>query len=430
MSIESSPLLPSPLPPPTPLLPRLLTLLTFTLHNSFNCWFFLNFTNFPPAQSLLSLTEQQVGSITTAGWLGILSTLPLVTLCTYHRTLLFLSGLLNILPPFLRYYTSLNQTSSTYTLICLSNFLAGSSFGIIGAWPAMLAQQWGEGERAGITAAASLANYAGGAVAVVFVPVLAGDGEGLLRMFEYQTWAAGVLFVGMGTWFWIPPLEVDEGVSVRVAVKVSMRKWRRLGCSGLIVGLTLLLQGMNQFILSSFGYTSTQAGIANCIYQATSAIVGVLVSLKIKDASGVRTTLRRMIFWGGLGYVLFAVFASIINEKTDEDVSGSLFDVVLVYFFMAVLGSTLMGALPLILLSCINIVNEDSSYSVSENVVSGLVYIEAMSLAAGMTYVTTEEEGMVNVLVVGVLLGVGILGMFWEDRNERKEKEKEAKGVI
>ena len=187
---------------------------------------------------------------------------------------------------------------------------------------------------------------------------------------------------------------------------------------------------MNQFILSSFGYTSTQAGIANCIYQATSAIVGVLVSLKIKDASGVRTTLRKMIFWGGLGYVLFAIFASIINEKTDEDVSGSLFDVALVYFFMAVLGSTLMGALPLILLSCINIVNEDSSYSVSENVVSGLVYIEAMSLAAGMTYVTTEEEGMVNVLVVGVLLGVGILGMFWEDRNERKEKEKEAKGVI
>ena len=51
-------------------------------------------------------------------------------------------------------------------------------------------------------------------------------------------------------------------------------------------------------------------------------------------------------------------------------------------------------------------------------------------LKKGMTYVTTEEEGMVNVLVVGVLLGVGILGMFWEDRNERKEKEKEAKGVI
>jgi len=47
-----------------------------------------------------------------------------------------------------------------------------------------------------------------------------------------------------------------------------------------------------------------------------------------------------------------------------------------------------------------------------------------------MTYVTAEEERMVNVLVVGVLLGMGISGMFWEDKNERKEKEKEAKGVI
>lgn len=41
----------------------------FCLHNAFNCWMFLNFTNFAPAEQLLGADAQQVAFITTAGWL-------------------------------------------------------------------------------------------------------------------------------------------------------------------------------------------------------------------------------------------------------------------------------------------------------------------------------------------------------------------------
>ena len=45
-------------------------LAVFSLHNAWNCWCFLNFTNFKPAEELLRVGNSEVGLITTAGWLG------------------------------------------------------------------------------------------------------------------------------------------------------------------------------------------------------------------------------------------------------------------------------------------------------------------------------------------------------------------------
>ena len=66
-------------------------IIVFAAHNAFNCWMFLNFVNFKPAQQLLHVNEEEVGFITTVGWLGILLTLPIVTACTWYRTLLFIA---------------------------------------------------------------------------------------------------------------------------------------------------------------------------------------------------------------------------------------------------------------------------------------------------------------------------------------------------
>lgn len=163
----------------------------------------------------------------------------------------------------------------------------------------------------------------------------------------------------MPLWSYIPPLQEEGGLKLKVAVKVSFKKWRRLAFSGVIIGLTLLLQGMNQFILSEFGFTDTQAGSSNCIYQATSAIIGIFVSTRITDFRGIKSTLRLMIGLGSIGYVLFASFAVYLNSKSDYEVAHSDFDFTVVNVLMAVLGSSLMGALPLLLLECIFEVNEE-----------------------------------------------------------------------
>ena len=44
-------------------------------------------------------------------------------------------------------------------------------------------------------------------------------------------------------------------------------KAARLLTFGLLIGVSLLLQGMNQFILNGVGFSAKDAGIGNCLYQ-------------------------------------------------------------------------------------------------------------------------------------------------------------------
>lgn len=64
----------------------------FSLHNGWNCFVFLDFANYPPVNELLHIDDSQTGFINSMGWFGILSTLPLVTVCTWHRCLLVAVG--------------------------------------------------------------------------------------------------------------------------------------------------------------------------------------------------------------------------------------------------------------------------------------------------------------------------------------------------
>lgn len=69
------------------------------------------------------------------GWVGILSTIPVVTVCRWHRTLLFLAGATQCVAPLVRY---LGATSVPVALG--TQFLMGAASGVISAWPAMLAR--------------------------------------------------------------------------------------------------------------------------------------------------------------------------------------------------------------------------------------------------------------------------------------------------
>ena len=122
-----------------PLRWRLVFLSVYALHNAWNCWVFLNFSNFAPAKALLQSTDEQIGFITTVGWLGICATLPLVAVCSWHRTLLVAACLVNSLAPIVRYLTVdvcyqrakggallvHNGQSCSYGLVVLSSFLSG-----------------------------------------------------------------------------------------------------------------------------------------------------------------------------------------------------------------------------------------------------------------------------------------------------------------
>jgi hypothetical protein len=275
-----------------------LILVVFSLHNAWNCWVFLNFTNFGPAQKLLGVDRAHIGLITTAGWLGILSTVPLVTLWQRdHRTLLFGAGVMNVVPPVIRYVGALHRS---YALVLASNFLQGSAFGVLGAWPAMLASlQWPEERRTLVTAVASLSNYVGGAAGVTFMPVMADTATKLLEIFRVQSYVAAMLFALMATWLWIPSFAQDEagnsqtaaggvGLTLRQELRLCLRgaAGRQVLTFGLLIGISLLLQGMNQLLLSGVGYNDLNAGEGNMVYQVAAALAGVLLGSRCEREQG------------------------------------------------------------------------------------------------------------------------------------------------
>ena len=101
-------------------------------------------------KALLAATDEQIGFITTVGWLGICSTLPVVALCSWQRALLIVACLANALAPVVRYFAAsacyhdggYDALACSYTLVALSNYVQGAAFGVLGAWPSLLGAQW------------------------------------------------------------------------------------------------------------------------------------------------------------------------------------------------------------------------------------------------------------------------------------------------
>ena len=198
---------------------------------------------------------------------------------------------------------------------------------------------------------------------------------------------------------------------------------------GLLVGISLLLQGMNQFILSGVGYDDLSSGEGNTLYQLLAALVGVGLGSRVTCEADLRTVLRALHVAMAVGVVGFGVLCAAVGSE--GVFSGSI---VLMLGVMSLLGATLMGLLPFVLQQavcecsalpmrtvlssqtpslthCSLAARSDTVAPVSENVVSGLIYIVAMVVAASLTQVTSMISAMWSVAIVVGLL-VLELGLF------------------
>ena len=371
-------------------------LVVYAVHNAWNCWVFLNFTNFGPAQQLLGVGEREVGLLTTVGFLGILAALLVATLSSWPRAVLVIGGVLNATAPMLRYIAVSSgwSHSTRYACVLASSFLQGNAFGLIGAAPAMLAAlQWPERLRSFVIAVASLSNYVGGAAGTAAMPVIAGDAASLLRCFRWQAYASVPLGLGVISWCYLPPIESASRVSLREELRMCCRRRAALCILGfgLAIGLSLALQGVLQFILTGCGLSPLEAGVANTFYQASAALVGLLLSGRIRSPRALPRLVRTLHVAALASYVALSVLCAALRR-------GSVEAAVALVCASAALGATLLGLVPFLLQLAVHEVGA------SEMTVSGAVYIVCFAVAAAVTQLAAILSSHASLALIGGLL--------------------------
>lgn len=397
-------------------------LITFSLHNGWNCWASMNFVNFVPAQALLDVDEevpsprhrtrpfdmlsracilrsQTIGIINMCGFVGVLAGLPAVMVCRWPRVLLMLSGLFNVLPIVLRYTGALHRS---WMLVATSNFLVNAAFGVLGAWPPMLASsQWPEARRGAVISVASLSNAVGGALGTLAMPRLAGTALGLLEVLRLQIHVAALLGAMLGCWLWIPPLHMPRASNPVVELRrASHRSGGRaalldLAASCLLVGVSLLLAGTNQFWLSSLGLSATDSGVANTVYQ----VVGVAVGVGLGGCAGGERAVRQVLRALHAVLALAIAGAAVLCTQLRADPTGAKLPEgagPAVLALMALLGGSLMGMLPFLMQQA-----ERALSPLPENVVSGMLYFGALLITATLTRVCTSIAPLSSFKLIG-----------------------------
>ena len=386
-------------------------LAVFVLHNAWNCWCFLNFTNAAPAVALLGVSTRQVGMITAAGWCGILTSLPMVTLITKrHRSLLIVAGLVNACVPVARYYCA-NPTwakGSGFTLIVGSNWLMGAAFGVIGVWPPMLAAiMWPKRRHTLVTAVGALSNNVGGAFGVALMPVIASTPQALLNTLQIQAYAAIPLTVMLAAWIlWIPPfggMHRSHAACAQLAKLCFKRRSATLvATGGLLIGLSLLLQGVDQSILMAIGFSERQCGVANASYLLAAAVVGVVAAFRLQSAVGLRSVLRVLHVVAASGLLGLLCLSAAVRMHGRFAAATPL-----MVLAMSVMGASLMAMFPLMLQLAVNELDGP------ENMVSGLVLMVAVAVAAGLTeIVSVALSGLSALALVGALLALELMAFF------------------
>ena len=235
--------------PSPPLHLRLLFLTVYALHNAWNCWTFLNFSNFEPAKELLAATDAQIGSVTEVGRLGICSTPPVVGVCSWQRSLLVVVCLANALAPMVRFFAATacyhdgghDALACSYALVAVSNFVQGAAFGVLGAWPSLLGAQWPDERATLVTAISSLANYVGGAAATLYMPTRVTTASALLQLFQQQAFMGAALALLSLCFLRLPPIAPsghagpDAGICVGAGTRAGAATGVGAGADGRVV---------------------------------------------------------------------------------------------------------------------------------------------------------------------------------------------------
>ena len=136
-----------------------------------------------------------------------------------------------------------------------------------------------------------------------------------------------------------------------------------------------------------------------------------------------------------MGFAIYLSLNNFSDVEDEDDGSGaarkinSNSNIIILMVFNAILGCCLMGALPLLLLDSIYAVNhlDKGIYTnhpdVGENVVNGIVYFQAIALAAVLTTLVSHLSGTTSLLIVGCLLLMLTLALKIMDNEERKQQE-------
>lgn len=262
-----------------------------------------------------------------------------------------------------------------------------------------------------VTAIASLSNYVGGALGSILQPEYVKTGAELLDLLELQTYVAGGMLLLMGTWFLIPEFkdhlvhnEEQHGFyalllqEVKICCKYPVNI--QIFTFGVLIGISVSLQGMLQFILSSVGFSEIDSGLGNTVYQITAALAGVILGSFVKHEKDLKGIVRVL-------HVIMVVSAACFLALcwlTHSQVLPSHESVALMLVCMTGLGASLMGMLPFLLQQALY-----TAAPASENTVAGLVYIISIALAAMLTTVITKVALGTTAVVLCGLLGVELM---------------------
>ena len=113
--------------------------------------------------------------------------------------------------------------------------------------------------------------------------------DDLLLLLRSQMAGALALGVLTLTWLWIPPVHspaVDLGAELRLVA----RQGAPLMVLGLFLGISLALQQLSSYIVTAVGFSTVTGGVADTVYQASAACVGLALCF-------VRLPLQRVLWW-------------------------------------------------------------------------------------------------------------------------------------
>ena len=155
----------------------------------------------------------------------------------------------------------------------------------------------------------------------------------------------------------------------------------------------------SKFLLAKFGYTDFEAGIGNTVYQLSAALVGVVLGGRVTQPSDLRVVIRGLHVVTAIASTAFGIMCwagSVYGRYTGA--------VPLMITVMVLLGGSLMGMLPFLLQQAVHTVAP-----ASENVVSGLIYLVAMSIAASLTAAVSAFAPLTSMCVIGGLVVAELL---------------------
>jgi len=341
-------------------------LIVFCLHNSWNCWVFLNASSdVEAAKELFGLNDSEVGTLNTVGLLGIGFLLPVATVCKWPRALLWFGGIINVASPILRYY---GAKSGSYWLVVATFAGNGMAYGVIGVWPPILAVTFAREERhAVVTAVALLSNWLGGAMAAIITPLVSrGQGDGLLALLEGQAYVSVGLLAITACWLWIPDIVEDTPLPILEELQVCGKREAatQILNFGIITGVAVSLQNVIPILLEGVGLSEVTAGFGNCIFQIAGAVIGVGLGSFVTT----RHQLRRVLWWfhsiallSCLGmFILALAFA---GKHSNNNISTAA-----LLAMVTVQGASVVGALPFVMQQAVY-----TSHPATEKCVAGLV---------------------------------------------------------